>query len=116
MLFWQMKMPVFFTHAKKKKIKKKKKSSKQKNNNVPDKLFSEKCRVNWRLCFLFSQMTVSQPNLASPERRAAADTTPLSPTRSVPAGLQKSTETLNSATDPGSIGTDSAVTFILYRT
>ena len=50
-------------------------------------------------------MTVSQPHLPSqrtPDGKVGE--VPMSLTRSVPTGLQKSTETLNSITDAGSIG------------
>ena len=54
----------------------------------------------------FFQLTVSQPNLRSPDttpNNVVEDVT-MSPMHSVPSGLQKSTETLNSITDAGSIG------------
>ena len=62
-------------------------------------------------------MTVSQPHLPSqrtPDGKVGE--VPMSPTRSVPTGLQKSTETLNSITDAGSIGKNTCpVSHILVK-
>ena len=45
---------------------------------------------------------MSQPDLSTQEPEV--DNLTMSPTRSVPAGLQRSTETLDSHADAGSIG------------